>query len=364
MKLRWARWTTALVGAAALVATACGGGGGETSTEAATAVDTATDGGAEPTEDGDGTGQPPEALELVFSCSPGAFSMVPLVLGQELGFDQDVGLEIDCINVTSGPEQSAAMLAGDMDAALGVPLLLAQLWEGGEDVGAFAYFYDAELFDIIVRADYPLPSADEGWEGVMRDLEGSRFGVVALGAAAHSLAQGLFTEAGLSPDAANFIAVGSGPTAVPALEEGEVDAVLISEPDQSRLVLNGDGIRPFSVNDETGPDFVDWGSMVLWTTGQTAQEKPEELCRLKTMWQRSIDYMRDEANRDQVAQFIGEYVGADEELGEIVLDANLSLYPESVDVDPDRLDPSLDWLQSVGAIDQEHTFADHTYEVC
>src|SRR5690606_24775586 len=129
----------------------------------------------------------------------------------------------------------------------------------------------------IVRSDFPLPSSDQGWEGVMRDLQGASIGVVIRGGAAEYLARGLFVEAGLDPDSATYIATGLPNTTLAALENDEIDAAITLEPGITLALEQGIAIQPFSLQELTGPPTMDWASFVFIATRDYAEQNADVL---------------------------------------------------------------------------------------
>jgi NitT/TauT family transport system substrate-binding protein len=62
------------------------------------------------------------------------------------------------------------------------------------------------------------------------DLKGMKIGVTAPGSSTHFMALHMMAQAGLKPDDASFVGVGSGGTAVAAAKHGEIDALVSVDP--------------------------------------------------------------------------------------------------------------------------------------
>src|SRR6185295_17582166 len=71
------------------------------------------------------------------------------------------------------------------------------------------------------------PNLKDGYPAMMKDFVGTKIGVTALAAATEAYMKSVFEGAGLSADAATYIAVGGVTTAVPALKGGTVDAAMM-----------------------------------------------------------------------------------------------------------------------------------------
>ncbi|MGE3619093.1 MAG: ABC transporter substrate-binding protein [Acidimicrobiia bacterium] len=346
------RWLGAVVALAAAVA--CGDDGGD---------EAASDPAVGEQEGDQGTTPSAEPLKVTFGCTQ-AWSGLPRAVAQATGIDAEHALEIDCTQVSSGPEQTAALLSGDIDAAQGLPANLYPLLDAGESMAAFMLFQDVESYDLVIAADYPLPHEDEGWEGVLEDLRGATIGVPALGGAIQDLAVGMFTEAGLPADHATFVATGTGPTSLPALTNGQIQAAMMSEPHITLALDQGVAVQPFSLMERTGPPRMDWASMMLYTSAATAAERPEHLCRLRSVYEDAIEFTRDPANADEVTGIIAEFMNIEPDVAADVLERNVAYYPRTFDVAGSRIDPAFAFFHEIGKAKAVHTADEIAVEVC
>ena len=124
------------------------------------------------------------------------------------GIADEFAISFECVQVGAGPEVATALVTDAIDLSGFTASNAYVLLEQDVDLVFFRQATDADFFDIVVATDFELPNADAGWEGVMQDLATARIGVVARGAAAEDLARGLYTEAGLDPDQATYVATG------------------------------------------------------------------------------------------------------------------------------------------------------------
>src|SRR5436853_452340 len=69
----------------------------------------------------------------------------------------------------------------------------------------------------------------DGYKGA-KDLKGLKIGVTAPGSSTHFMALHMMAQAGLGAGDASFIGVGSGSTAVAAIQRGEIDALVSVDP--------------------------------------------------------------------------------------------------------------------------------------
>ena len=153
-----------------------------------------------------------EPVTLQSACAP-AIEHLPRQPGRHRGVQQN-NLTVECVQVNTGPEQSAALLSGDLDVGIMTAANLAPLLDQGQDLVAFGALRSANYWDLLVDKDFALPHKSEGWKGVVQDLKGARFGVVARGAAAEAEATAMFRRLASTPASVTFIATGLPATTI------------------------------------------------------------------------------------------------------------------------------------------------------
>jgi len=303
-----------------------------------------------------------EIVDVSVACGP-TLVFLPQEYAMRAGTDREHGVELACVHAESGPEVSAAMIAGEIDLALMAAPNLFALLEQEVDIVAFMAVLDRSSSDLVVHADFSLPSADQGWEGVMRDLQGATIGVVARGAAAEDLARGLFIAAGLDPDNATYVATGLPPTTLPALENGEIDAAIISEPGITLALENDLVVQPFSIRELTGPPSMDWASVVYTATREFAEQNTEVLVQFTQIWQESLDALQEPADRAEVVEVTSDFLGVDPGLAESLLERNLPYFANPLDLDPARLNPAGEFFHQTGRFPVAYHVEDYEFDI-
>lgn len=144
---------------------------------------------------------------------------LPAFYGAEAGIFEEHGVEAEVMNFEGGGASMEALAAGEVDLINYLPAGLAQAVQG-------------EVEAKVVAAGSEVPQGwwltaltDSGYETVA-DLDGADIGVSAAGATTDLYAQYVIDQAGVS---ANFVPVG-GSGMIPALTEGNVDAILAFPP--------------------------------------------------------------------------------------------------------------------------------------
>jgi NitT/TauT family transport system substrate-binding protein len=318
-------------------------------------------------DDNDAVGAPAgndtaaETVSVQVACAQG-FEHVPRHLAETQGINDDLGVEVECVQVATGPEMSAALLSGNLDVAIGNAANIAPLLDKDQDLVAFGMLRQRTYWDLLVAKDYDLPEGD--WQSVVKALEGSRFGVVARGAAAETIARAMFREAGADPEKVTYIATGLPATTIAALAGGTIDAALTFEPGVSLALEQGVATNPFSLHAGEGPEALDHPDMMLFTTRELAEQEPEKLCRFRQSLDAGLEFMKDPANRDVVVAEAAELLQMPEPLAAKVLDRNAQAVPDSTELDREGIDKAFKLLKEGGSAAQLHTADTVAVDVC
>jgi NitT/TauT family transport system substrate-binding protein len=334
----------AALSAIALVVAGCGGDDGESS--GGGSIETAAAG---------------EPVTLQVACASG-FEHMPRHLADTQGFNEEANLTTECVQVNTGPEQSAALLSGGLDVGIMNAANLAPLLDQKQDLVVFGNLRSATYFDLVVDTDYDLPSGGD-WETVVRSLEGARFGVVARGAGAEVLATAMFKAAGVDPASVTFIATGLPPTTIAALEGNTIDAAFMFEPGVTLAVEGGVATNPFSLQAGEGPEELTHPDMMLVTSRANVEQNSEALCRLTQTWDEGLEFLHDPANEETVAAEALELLALPEEVVAPLLERNIPFVQESTELNED-IDKAFAVLADTGAAQQAYTAADFAVEVC
>jgi ABC-type nitrate/sulfonate/bicarbonate transport system substrate-binding protein len=327
--------------AAALVLSACGGG------------------------DGGGTSGPGQigTRPVRVACAAG-MEHLPRQLADSKGFAKEQNVQVECVQVATGPEMSAALLSGALDVALGNAANIAPLLDRGQDLVTFGNVRKETYWDILVRNGYPLPNAGQGWQGAVKDLEGSKFGVVARGAAAETIARAMFAAAGVDANKVTFIATGQANTTIAALQGGTVDAALTFEPGVTLALDQGVATNPFSLQTDTGPQALRHPDMMFFTSRKAATENKDVLCRLQKAWDAGTKYMKDPANRAAVEAEATSFLNLPAATSKKLVDRNVPLFQDSTKLDRAGIDKAFKLLADNGAAAKAHAAAQIAVEVC
>ncbi|HET9915706.1 MAG TPA: ABC transporter substrate-binding protein, partial [Candidatus Binatia bacterium] len=164
-----------------------------------------------------------QAAELpLVRIAHGAFSEKVLVLwlGAEQGLFRKHGVNVEVINIRSGPQTMAALVSGDIQVAYTIPGSVVSAATSGLDVAFFAGIVNKADGDFIAGPSIHNPE----------DLKGKRIGVQSIGGGVWSMAMLAIEHLGLEPtrDKMTVMIVGDSPVLAQSLEQGGIEATYLN----------------------------------------------------------------------------------------------------------------------------------------
>ena len=152
----------------------------------------------------------------------GAFSEKILImwLGAEQGLFRKHGVNVEVINIRSGPQTMAALASGDIQIAYTIPGSVVSAATSGFDVAFFAGIVNKADGDFIASPQIHTPE----------ELKGKRVGVQSIGGGVWSMAMLAFEHLGLEPnrDKMTVLIVGDSPVLAQSLESGGIEATYLN----------------------------------------------------------------------------------------------------------------------------------------
>jgi len=164
---------------------------------------------------------PPAAEMPSVRIAHGAFNekVLALWIGVEYGFFRKHGVNVEVVNIRSGPQTMAAIASGDIQIAYTIP---------GTVLSAAAAGMDAVFFGGIVnRADGDFVVAPSIHRA--EELKGKKLGVQSIGGGVWSLAMLALEHLGLEPtrDKIMMLVLGDQPILTQAMATGKIDAAYL-----------------------------------------------------------------------------------------------------------------------------------------
>jgi ABC-type nitrate/sulfonate/bicarbonate transport system substrate-binding protein len=223
---------------------------------------------------------------------------VPVLLGQEVGTFESAGLEIEQTTITATTAFIPALLSDSIDVTLGtlqntVPIIL-----DGEEIALFCGLATYKGGNLLVGSDSDLKSVDElgTWEATLKQMSGLTVGVAAIGAEDHERFVSSLEAAGVDPGTVSFVQA-VGPTAVPALTSGQIDALVAYPFNDVKLESSNEGRSILVLGPPDGPpSFTQAWSFGFVAKRSWLDENSDTATSMCEAVQASIDALDDPAH--------------------------------------------------------------------
>ena len=162
------------------------------------------------------------AAELpVVRIAHGAFNekVAAVWVAAEQGFYRKQGVNVEVINIRSGPQTMAAMASGDIQIAYTIPGSVLSAFAAGMDVAFFGGIVNRADGDFVVAPNITR----------VEELKGKKLGVQSIGGGVWSLAMLALEHLGLEPnrDKILVMVLGDQPVLTQAMATGKIDAAYL-----------------------------------------------------------------------------------------------------------------------------------------
>ena len=152
---------------------------------------------------------------------------LPGTLAERLGHYKDARLDVTLESFAGGSKALEAMLGGSVDVVCGFYDHVFQMRAEGRNLIGFVLLTQ---FPGVVLAAIP------GKQLTIENLKGKKIGVTTAGSSTHLLLNYLLNRKGIASTDVSAISIGSAAAAVAAVEKGQVDAAMLTEPTLSELL--------------------------------------------------------------------------------------------------------------------------------
>ncbi|MFF4342231.1 ABC transporter substrate-binding protein [Kitasatospora sp. NPDC001540] len=155
---------------------------------------------------------------------------LPAMLTQRLGYFADAGVNVELLSEPAGVNATTALLAGDVQGAVGFYDHTIDLQAKGKSVESVVQFSQAPGEVEVVSAK----QADAIKSGA--DFKGRKLGVTSIGSSTDFLTKYLAVKNGVGASEFSPIAVGAGQTFIAALQQGSIDAGMTTDPTVANIL--------------------------------------------------------------------------------------------------------------------------------
>ncbi|CAH0250462.1 Nitrate transport protein NrtA [Arthrobacter sp. Bi83] len=239
---------------------------------------------------------------------------LPTTLAQELGYYQEEGVNVELQDLQGGSKALTAMIGGSTNVTSGYYEHTIQMQAKNQKIKAFVDMGRSSGLALLVAPK------NEGKIKTLADLKGKNVGVTAPGSSTDMFIKYLLAKNGLQKTDAAVSAIGAGSSAVAAVEQGQVDAAVMLEPDVSVLtkrighdpviledVRTADGLKEVFETDA-------WPSSSLYAKTDWLDANKETAGKLAKAIKRTLEFIDGHSGEEIAAKMPEKFAGGDKAL--------------------------------------------------
>ncbi len=264
---------------------------------------------------------------------------LPLTVAEKKGFFKDKGLDVEISDFAGGAKSLQALVGGSADVVTGAYEHTIRMQAKGQDIRAVV---ELGRFPGIVLG----VKKDVAYNGPA-DLKGKKIGVTAPGSSTNLMVNFVLAKAGLTPQNASFIGVGSAASAVAAIKKGEIEAISHLEPVISMLERDGSIRVVVDTRTEEGTRALFGGAnpaAVLYMKQEFIEKNPNTTQALADAFVMALKWLQ-KATPAEVAAIVPEqYLLGDKALYELAVEKSKPSYSVTGIIDPAAMQSAADML--------------------
>jgi NitT/TauT family transport system substrate-binding protein len=256
---------------------------------------------------------------------------LPTTLADELGYFEEEGLDVDLQDLQGGSKALTAMIGGSTEVTSGYYEHTIQMQAKNQPVKAFVNMNLSSGLALVVS------EKNKDTIKTVADLKGRNVGVTAPGSSTDMFVKYLLSQNGMEIDAAAVSAIGAGSSAVAAVEQGQVDAAIMLEPDITVLEKRI-GVKPTILEDVRTLDGLQdvfgtdaWPSSSLYASEDWLEKNPETAEKLATAIKRTLEYVAEHSGEEIAAEMPETFAGGDPaQYADVIEELKLTLSKDGV----------------------------------
>lgn len=274
------------------------------------------------------------------------------------GYCEKNGIKCELKTIPSGPLGVQTLMAGDIDIAFGPSEVVIQAANKGADLKIIGNAARDNIFFLMAGAHTETPNAAKGFPAVVADLKGKKIGVTARGSGAEFQLLDMLKAAGLSASDVTIVPVGAPNTALPAIANKQIDAVMLFAPMDGfcaamkvcRVIVDpckGEGPEAITkLNGASGP---------MTVRADFAQKNSAALDGFAKAMREAEAFAQNPANFAAVLKIINDTFKIDGPAGAAAVEASLrnSISGVRFALDPKALQHAADYLHNTQQIDKK-----------
>lgn len=270
-----------------------------------------------------------------------ALYYLPLSLADELGYFRDAGLNVEILDFPGGAKALQAMMGGSADVVSGGFDHTIVMQTRGQSLTAFVLQGATPAISLVVAKDKAAT-----WRGP-ENLKGMKIGVTAPGSSTNMFVNALLARGGLTADDVSIIGVGSGQSAVAAMQAGHLDALANIEPAISMLVRGGKVVEKIETLSEQGSREL-YGAALpsgsLYTKRDFLRDNPRTAQALATAMVRALKWLAGATDEEVADRVPRHYLLGDRSLYLAALKRQRPSYSQDGRIPPESAQAMLEAL--------------------
>jgi NitT/TauT family transport system substrate-binding protein len=264
---------------------------------------------------------------------------LPTVLARQLGEYEKAGLSVELIDLKGGSDALKAVLGGSADVVSGYFDHCVNIAAKKQELVSFVVY---DRYPGLVLVVSPARTAEI--TGI-KDLAGKKVGVSAAGSSTDFFLKYLLKKNGVDPASVAVIGVGLGATAVAAIEQGQIDALVTLDPSVTVLQSSHPDLRLLS-DTRTAKDTLavfggEYPGGALYSTAAWIAGHDKEVQALTEAMLNTLAWIHAHSAEEIMAKMPLEMVGKNKELYLAALKNTIAMYSETGKMDPKGADAVL-----------------------
>lgn len=245
--------------------------------------------------------------------SVGSYNLnnLPFPLTESLGHFREQGLEVKTENFAAGGSKVLqAVVAGSTDIAVGFYDHTIQMQALGKDLVAVVLLARNSGLVMAARPGVAFDPAKP------ETIKGAKVGITAPGSSSDFFVRYFLDRHGLPGNAAALVGVGSGASAVAALEQGKVDLLVNYDPAATLIVDRGAGRIVIDARTDEGAREVYGGvypTSTLYATEAFIRRHPDVIQKVVNATVKTLHWMRNHSPEEIFARIPSDYVVGDKD---------------------------------------------------
>jgi NitT/TauT family transport system substrate-binding protein len=313
-----------------------------------------------------GLAQTPEVPKMTVAMGTFMIDFLPLVLADTLGLFKQQGVDVTVLNFSAGGSASLhALLGGSTHAVVASYDHTIQMQAQGRPIEAVVLLNPVPGLVLGVRSDL----ADKV-KGVA-DFKGLKLGVTVPGAAGDFLMKYMLKRHDMPVSDIAFVSVGSGASAIAAVEKKQVDLILNYDPAITMLEQRG-AIKVLIDTRTLGGTKQAYGGeypfLCLYMMADIVEKNPETVQRLVNALVGALGYIQTHTSTQIADALPKQYLLGDRALFISIVDRSRQSFSKTGVFEPDALQTPLRVLSSfdphvmAAKIDLDRTYTNRFVE--